>query len=70
MLFPADTVYGLATEPDNRARAIERIYGLKGRPPERPAAIMFFAVDDAARSWPAHPRGARTALCPAVSRSS
>jgi L-threonylcarbamoyladenylate synthase len=40
-LFPADTVYGLATEPDTRD-AVERLYRIKGRPPDRPAAVMFF----------------------------
>ena len=29
-LFPADTVYGLATEPDSR-EGVERLYRLKGR---------------------------------------
>jgi L-threonylcarbamoyladenylate synthase len=40
-LFPADTVYGLATEPDTR-EGVDRLYRIKGRPPERPAAVMFF----------------------------
>jgi L-threonylcarbamoyladenylate synthase len=40
-VFPADTVYGLACEPDT-PEAVERLYALKGRPPERPAAVMFF----------------------------
>ena len=40
-LFPADTVYGLATEPDSR-EGVDRLYALKGRPAERPAAVMFF----------------------------
>lgn len=40
-LFPADTVYGLATEPDSR-EGVERLYRLKGRRPDRPAAVMFF----------------------------
>ena len=40
-LFPADTVYGLATEPDTR-EGVERLYRIKGRPPDRPAAVMFF----------------------------
>jgi L-threonylcarbamoyladenylate synthase len=43
-LFPADTVYGLATEPDSR-EGVERLYRLKGRRPDRPAAVMFFSVD-------------------------
>jgi L-threonylcarbamoyladenylate synthase len=40
-VFPADTVYGLACEPD-APEAVERLYELKGRPPEKPAAVMFF----------------------------
>ena len=40
-VFPADTVYGLACDPENEA-AITRLYALKGRPPEKPAAMMFF----------------------------
>jgi L-threonylcarbamoyladenylate synthase len=45
-LFPADTVYGLAADPESAA-AVERLYALKGRPPARPAAVMFFALDTA-----------------------
>ena len=44
MLFPSDTVYGLAcspTEPD----AIERIYALKGRDRGKPVATMWFSLD-------------------------
>jgi L-threonylcarbamoyladenylate synthase len=41
-VFPADTVYGLACEPDTPA-AVERLYALKGRRPDKPAAVMFFA---------------------------
>ena len=40
-VFPADTVYGLACEPDTRD-AVERLYALKGRRPDKPAAVMFF----------------------------
>ena len=40
-VFPADTVYGLACEPDTR-EAVERLYALKGRRPDKPAAVMFF----------------------------
>ncbi len=40
-LFPADTVYGLATEPNTR-EGVDRLYRIKGRPPDRPAAVMFF----------------------------
>ncbi len=42
-VFPADTVYGLCCDPLNE-RAVRRLYELKGRPAERPAAVMFFAL--------------------------
>jgi L-threonylcarbamoyladenylate synthase len=50
-LFPADTVYGLATEPDSR-EGVYRLYRLKGRPPERPAAVMFFSLELALAALP------------------
>jgi L-threonylcarbamoyladenylate synthase len=40
-VFPADTVYGLACEPD-AADGVRRLYALKGRRPDKPAAVMFF----------------------------
>jgi L-threonylcarbamoyladenylate synthase len=42
-VFPADTVYGICCDPDD-ADAVRRVYELKGRPAERPAAVMFFAL--------------------------
>jgi L-threonylcarbamoyladenylate synthase len=42
-VFPADTVYGLCCDPENE-QAVRRLYELKGRPAERPAAVMFFAL--------------------------
>jgi L-threonylcarbamoyladenylate synthase len=50
-LFPADTVYGLATEPDS-AEGVERLYALKGRRPDKPAAIMFFRLELALAALP------------------
>ena len=50
-LFPADTVYGLATEPDSR-EGFDRLYALKGRPPLRPSAVMFFQLELALASLP------------------
>jgi L-threonylcarbamoyladenylate synthase len=50
-LFPADTVYGLATEPDSR-EGVDRLYRLKGRPPAQPAAVMFFRLDLALEALP------------------
>jgi L-threonylcarbamoyladenylate synthase len=50
-LFPADTVYGLAVDPES-AQAVERLYALKGRPADRPAAVMFFQLDAALEALP------------------
>jgi L-threonylcarbamoyladenylate synthase len=46
LLFPADTVYGLACDPDSPI-AVERLYALKGRAPGKPAAVMFFELERA-----------------------
>ena len=65
-LFPADTVYGLATEPESR-EGVERLYRLKGRRPDRPAAVMFFRMDLALEALPELPsrtRGAMERLLP------
>ena len=45
-VFPADTVYGVACDPRSGA-AVARLYELKGRPPAKPAAVMFFALQTA-----------------------
>jgi L-threonylcarbamoyladenylate synthase len=50
-VFPADTVYGLACEPDTRD-AVERLYALKGRRPDKPAAVMFFDLELALAALP------------------
>jgi L-threonylcarbamoyladenylate synthase len=50
-LFPADTVYGLATEPDSR-EGVDRLYRLKGRKPDKPAAVMFFQLELALAALP------------------
>jgi L-threonylcarbamoyladenylate synthase len=65
-LFPADTVYGLATEPDSR-EGVERLYRIKGRKPDRPAAVMFFDLDLALAALPElgeRTRGALERLLP------
>ena len=63
-MFPADTVYGLACDPDNRL-AVERLYLLKRRPLAKPSAVMFFDLElgarGAARARAADPRGAGAA---------
>ncbi len=56
-VFPADTVYGLACDPDNRV-AVERLYLLKRRPLEKASAVMFFDPVLALESLPE--LGART----------
>jgi L-threonylcarbamoyladenylate synthase len=51
VVFPADTVYGLACEPDSK-EAVQRLYMLKRRAPDKPAAVMFFALDLALAALP------------------
>lgn len=60
-LFPADTVYGLATEPDS-AEGVARLYELKGRRPDRPAAVMFFRLELALAALPELPAATSAAL--------
>lgn len=56
-VFPADTVYGLACAPDD-PDGLKRLYALKGRPEEKPSAVMWF---DAERALAALPElGSRT----------
>jgi len=50
-LFPADTVYGLACDPESEA-AVRRLYEIKGRPADRPAAVMFFKLEPALAALP------------------
>jgi L-threonylcarbamoyladenylate synthase len=56
-VFPADTVYGLAAAPSDPA-AVGRVYELKGRPPSKPAALMWFDRERALSALPS--LGART----------
>ncbi len=51
VLFGADTVYGLACDPDNRF-AVERLYLLKRRSLDKPSAVMFFGVGEAIAAVP------------------
>ena len=65
-LFPADTVYGLACAPDAE-EAVRRLYRIKGRPADQPAAVMFFALDRALAALPElgrRTRGAFEAVLP------
>ncbi len=50
-VFPTDTVYGLACDPSDE-RAVRRLYELKGRPADRPAAVMFFKRERATSALP------------------
>jgi L-threonylcarbamoyladenylate synthase len=50
-LFPADTVYGLATDPES-PDGVERLYELKGRRSNVPAAVMFFDLEPALAALP------------------
>jgi L-threonylcarbamoyladenylate synthase len=60
-LFPADTVYGLAAEPDS-AEGVRRLYALKGRRPDKPAAVMFFRLELALAALPELPTRTRAAV--------
>jgi L-threonylcarbamoyladenylate synthase len=65
-VFPADTVYGLACDPASPA-AVARLYALKGRPADKPAAVMWFALAPALDALPElapRTRGAIEALLP------
>lgn len=60
-VFPADTVYGLACEPGSK-EAVRRLYALKGRRPDKPAAVMFFDRELALAALPELPGATRRAL--------
>lgn len=72
--IPTDTVFGLAARPD-RAKAVDKIYRLKGRPRDKPLAMLFADFESLEdflrlprmhRSWgEAHWPGAHTLLVPA-----
>ena len=61
MLFPSDTIYGLACDPLDPGAAA-RLYELKDRPPAKAAAVMFFDLDVALASLPGLGERTRTAL--------
>ena len=56
-VFPSDTVYGLACDPQNPL-AVERLYRLKRRSLTKPSAVMFFELEPALSALPE--LGART----------
>jgi L-threonylcarbamoyladenylate synthase len=50
-VYPADTVYAVGTEPDSR-EGVERLYRMKGRPPDKPSSVMFFRLESALAALP------------------
>ena len=44
--FPTETVYGLGADASN-AKAVARLYAVKGRPAHHPVIVHFAAADDA-----------------------
>jgi tRNA threonylcarbamoyl adenosine modification protein (Sua5/YciO/YrdC/YwlC family) len=61
VLFPADTVYGLACDPEDRF-AVERLCLLKRRSSDKPSAVMFFNVEDAFAAVPELGQRTRAAM--------
>jgi L-threonylcarbamoyladenylate synthase len=45
-VFPTDTLYGIGCSPDDEA-ARTRLYELKGRPRDKPSAVMWFSLEAA-----------------------
>jgi L-threonylcarbamoyladenylate synthase len=68
VVFPADTVYGLACDPASQ-HAVDRLYALKGRAPDKPAAVMFFDRDRALHALPELGESTRAALTRLLPRS-
>jgi L-threonylcarbamoyladenylate synthase len=60
-VFPTDTVYGVGCDPEDQGAA-RRLYELKGRPPARACAVMFFALDPALLTLGELPDAERLAL--------
>jgi L-threonylcarbamoyladenylate synthase len=46
VVFPTDTVYGLGCDVEN-PEAVRRLYALKGRPREKPAAVLWGRLETA-----------------------
>jgi L-threonylcarbamoyladenylate synthase len=66
IVFPTDTVYGLCCDALDE-RAVTRLYELKGRPAQKPAALLFTALDAALAALPElgpRTRAALAALLP------
>jgi L-threonylcarbamoyladenylate synthase len=66
VVFPTDTVYGLGCDVEN-ADAVRRLYELKGRPRQKPAAVLWtdlIAALDALPELGPRTRAALAALLP------
>jgi L-threonylcarbamoyladenylate synthase len=61
VVFGADTVYGIACDPQNRV-AVERLYLLKRRELAKPSAVMFFDLQLALAALPELGGATRAAL--------
>ena len=61
VLFPSDTVYGLACDPEDRF-AVQRLYLLKRRSLDKPSAVMFFSLERAFAAFPELGERTRVAL--------
>jgi L-threonylcarbamoyladenylate synthase len=46
--FPTDTVYGVGVDPF-QSEAVRRLYRIKGRPEDKPIAILVGSIEDVAR---------------------
>lgn len=60
-VYPTDTVYGVCCDPESETAA-RKLYALKGRPPARPAAVMFFSLEAALDALPELHESERSAL--------
>lgn len=62
VVLPTDTVYGLCSKLEEEA--VLRMYGVKGRLPDQPTAVLFSGVKDALIAAPALQRDVARALFP------
>lgn len=60
-VFPSDTVYGLACDPD-QAAAVRRLYELKRRALAKPSAVMYFDLAAALHGLPELGQRTRAAM--------
>lgn len=60
-VFPAETVYGIATDPDD-ADAVRRMAELKRRDPAKPSSVLFWSVENALEALEGAPAVVRRAV--------